>query len=32
MTEFKVMIRPCKVFNMINEQMSAMLELLKHQA
>lgn len=31
-TEFKVMIRPYKALNMINEQMSAMLEKLKQHS
>ncbi|WP_262984496.1 hypothetical protein [Colwellia sp. C1TZA3] len=30
-TEFKVMIRSYKALNMINDQMSVMLEQLKHQ-
>jgi hypothetical protein len=30
-TEFKVMIRPYKALNMINDQMSAMLDKLKQQ-
>jgi len=30
-TEFKVMIRPFKALNMINDQMSAMLDKLKQQ-
>lgn len=31
-TEFKVMIRPYKALNMINDQMTAMLDKLKQQA
>ena len=31
-TEFKVMIRPYKALNMINDQMTAMLDQLKQQA
>ena len=31
-TEFKVMIRPYKALNMINEQMSAMLDKLKQHS
>ena len=31
-TEFKVMIRPYKALNMINDQMTAMLATLQQQA